>query len=266
MHSGLNTSRSKLLRVLILGGTSEASQLITSLKTIPNIEIITSLAGRLTQPKLPSGTVRIGGFGGIEGLTSYLIAEHICAVVDATHPFAAKISKSAEVACDRLDIPLLAFERPPWKPIDKWINVPDAHVAASLIDKSENRVFLSIGRQDIGAFKLCTQAWFLIRTIDPPEDFLPIRCRLILERGPFHLGAEIDMLRKSSINILITKNSGGIATYPKIEAARELGIKVIVINRPKKHSVATISDLGELVQELAKVCELKSLTRSKQGT
>lgn len=202
-------------RVLILGGTSEAFQLATILTARPYLTVITSLAGRLTKPHLPGGMVRIGGFGGVDGLMSYLQEKSIDVVIDVTHPFAAQISRNAEQACRKMNVPLLSFERPPWSAIeqDQWTHVADMHAAALLVGKSNSRIFLSIGRQEVGAFAHCTNSWFLIRAIDRPAEPLPPHCRVILDRGPFDLDAESKLLREESINLLITKNSGGPSTY-----------------------------------------------------
>jgi precorrin-6A/cobalt-precorrin-6A reductase len=250
-------------RILILGGTSEAAQLATMLAA-SELTVVSSLAGRLSQPQLPNGAVRIGGFGGVEGLISYLRAEAIRAVVDMTHPFAARISKNAEQACGALHIPLLAFERPRWVPVqgDRWTHVADMPAAASLIRRHSSRIFLSIGRQEIGAFASCEVPWFLIRAIDQPTAPLPPRSRVILDRGPFDLVSELKLLREQALDLLITKESGGAATYPKLEAARTCGIPVILIDRPAKHTISTISDLGDLANTLRQMFESTPIERN----
>ncbi|AXC14315.1 Cobalt-precorrin-6x reductase [Acidisarcina polymorpha] len=264
MRAGIDPMTFPSPRILILGGTHEASRLATILANNRDLTVITSLAGRLSQPHLPAGIVRIGGFGGPDGLTSYLREEAISAVLDVTHPFAAQISRNAEQACRNLDVPLLAFERPAWERVegDLWMHVADVPAAAALVNKWNHRIFLSIGRQQVGAFAECRDAWFLIRAIDYPTDPLPPRSKLILERGGFDLQSELKMLREESIEILITKNSGGTVTYPKIEAARKLGIRVIMIDRPAAPNHSTFSDLGKLVGGLAQVLESSAIMRS----
>lgn len=248
-------SRTHLVRVLILGGTSEASELARHLAPRPDLTVISSLAGRVSQPRLPTGIVRVGGFGGVAGLISYLVHEDIGVVIDATHPFASKISGNVELACNTLKLPLIALERPPWAPNenDCWCTVPDAQAAASIVNYQSKRVFLSIGRQDLGAFSNCEFAWFLVRAIDPPCERLPANSELILRRGPFHLKDELQMLHGNSINVIVSKNSGGAATYPKIEAARELQIPVVMINRPRKHTVPTVSRLDDVFIRLGEI-------------
>jgi precorrin-6A/cobalt-precorrin-6A reductase len=217
------------------------------------LTVISSFAGRVSQPRLPAGIIRVGGFGGVSGLISYLVDESIDVVIDATHPFASKISGNAELACNTLSVPLIALERPPWGPKvhDCWFAVPDVQAAASMVNHKRNRVFLSIGRQELGAFSNCEDSWFLVRTIDEPNEKLPANWKLILERGPFHLNDELQMLRNESISLIVSKNSGGRATYPKIEAARALRIPVVMIDRPQKHNLPTVARPEDVLQKLA---------------
>jgi precorrin-6A/cobalt-precorrin-6A reductase len=209
----------------------------------------------VSQPQLPTGIVRVGGFGGVAGLVSYLVDENIDVVIDATHPYASKISGNAELACNILSLPLIALERPPWEPKqhDCWRVVPDVKATASIVNHKHNRVFLSIGRQELGAFSNCEEAWFLVRTIDRPEEKLPAHSKLILKRGPFHLKDELQMLRDESINLIVSKNSGGTATYSKIEAARTLKIPVIMIDRPRKHAPPTVARIDDVLQKLSEL-------------
>jgi precorrin-6A/cobalt-precorrin-6A reductase len=255
MQSVTTPTRTHAARVLILGGTSEASEIATHLAARSDVTVISSLAGRVSQPRLPAGVVRVGGFGGIAGLISYLVDEKIGVVIDATHPFASKISGNAELACNTLSLPLIALERPPWEPNehDSWCTVPDAQAAASMVNHQRNRVFLSIGRQELGAFSNCEDAWFLVRAIDAPSETLPAKSKLILKRGPFHLNDELQMLRSESISLIVSKNSGGPATYSKIEAARTLSIPVVMIDRPRKHNVPTVPQPDDVLQKLAQL-------------
>jgi precorrin-6A/cobalt-precorrin-6A reductase len=239
-------------RILILGGTTEAFEVAERLTGRPNVKVVYSLAGRVAHPKLPPGEVRIGGFGGVDGLRSYLLAHGISAVIDATHPYAAKISHNAYQVCHSVNIPLIAYQRPPWQrqPQDNWHSVPNPQAAAVLIDRENNRVFLSIGRQELDAFSHCRHAYFLIRAIDQPEAQRPSNSQFILDRGPFALAGELEMLRTHCINWIVSKNSGGPATYPKIEAARELQIPIAMIDRPYKQAAVSLSHPDEIVRFL----------------
>jgi precorrin-6A/cobalt-precorrin-6A reductase len=253
MQSVTNPTRSHSPRVLILGGTTEASELATRLAARADLTVISSFAGRVSHPRLPAGIIRVGGFGGVSGLISYLLDESIEVVIDATHPFASQISGNAELACNALSVPLISLERPPWelKEHDCWWAVPDVHAAASMVNLKCNRVFLSIGRQELGAFSKCEDAWFLVRAIDEPNEKLPANSKLILQRGPFHLNDELQMLRSESISLIVSKNSGGTATYSKIQAARALRIPVVMIDRPRKHNLPTLARPDDVLQKLA---------------
>lgn len=246
---GLNTLRP---RVLILGGTGEGAQLAERLAERIDLTVISSLAGRVSQPKLPKGPVRVGGFGGLDALASYLVNEKIKVVIDATHPFAAKISQNAELAASRTGLPFIALLRPPWRGLasDRWHEVPDFQNAAEFVDTKMGRVFLSIGRQELGSFSGCSNAWFLIRAIEEPTECLPPHCKVLLRRGPFELDEELQLLREHSINCLVSKNSGGPATYTKIEAARSLDIPVVMINRPIKHTVQAVETVDDAIAKL----------------
>src|SRR5580698_5769353 len=161
--------------VLVLGGTGEGAQLETRLAERTDLTVVSSLAGRVGEPKLPQGLVRVGGFGGLDALASYLVKEEIKAVIDATHPFAAKISHNAAIACNRAGVPLIALRRLPWEKVDGdlWHEVPDFQSAARFVEAKKARVFLSIGRQEVGAFSECRDTWFLIRAIEMPGEGMP---------------------------------------------------------------------------------------------
>jgi precorrin-6A/cobalt-precorrin-6A reductase len=255
MQTGAPAIAKRQRRILILGGTSEASQLAMRLTGRTGLTVMSSLAGRVSQPNMPVGIVRIGGFGGVDGLTSYLAKERVDVVIDATHPFASKISRNAELACNASSVPLIPFERPPWQPQqgDRWFPVPDAQSAASLANRPDNRVFLSIGRQELDAFSECEDAWFLVRTIDEPQYKLPKNSKLILQRGPFDLNEERQLLRNESISLIVSKNSGGAATYSKIQAARELHILVIMIDRPPKQGSPAMGQLDDVLTRLTEL-------------
>jgi precorrin-6A/cobalt-precorrin-6A reductase len=219
------------IRVLILGGTSEAVQLAEACAEVPDLEITTSLAGRTRTPCAPPGALRIGGFGGADGLERYLRAQGIDRLVDATHPFALQIGRNAVQACRAAGVPRLRLLRPPWQrqPGDRWIEVESLAEAARWLPPRA-RVFLSVGRSDLGAFAGLEQ-WFLVRTIEPAEPCLA-NARWLAERGPFRLEDEAALLREHEVDVLVTKASGGEATYAKLAAARQLGLKVIMVRRP----------------------------------
>lgn len=231
-------------RVLILGGTSEARALADRLATRAEFDVISSLAGRVAQPRLPAGRVRVGGFGGIDGLAQLLRSERIGAVIDATHPFATRISDNAEAACRRAQVPLLALTRVPWARAagDDWRDVRDIGEAAALAASLGRSIFVTTGRQSAAAFAPYDR-WFLIRVIDPPAPPLPVRHELVLQRGPFTLEDERRLMRERAIDVLVSKNSGGDAAYAKIVAARELAIAVVMVQRPLRNSVACVDSV-----------------------
>ena len=240
------------LRVLILGGTSEGAQLAARLSGRANLSVISSLAGRVVDLRLPEGEVRVGGFGGVDGLASYLVNEKIAIVIDVTHPYAARISQNAEIACGRTGLPLIVLDRPPWNRVDgdRWHEVDDFESAAMLVNVKNARIFLSIGRQELASFSACSNAWFLIRAIEKPTEHLPQHHQLVLQRGPFQLEDELQLLRGHAIDYVVSKNSGGSATYSKVEAARSLGIPIVMVRRPLKHSVETFQTIEAVVAKL----------------
>lgn len=213
--------------MLLLGGTGEARALAHRLA---GHDVVTSLAGRVADPRLPEGEVRIGGFGGADGLADWLVERRIEAVVDATHPYAARITANANAATVAVGVPALILNRPSWPASPAWERASSAGAAAATIQPGA-RVFLTIGRQQVGAFAE-VDAWFLVRSIDPPSDDLPARHELLLARGPFGYDEELALLREHRIGTLVTKNSGGPATVAKLDAARALGVRIIVIDRP----------------------------------
>ena len=223
------------MKLLILGGTTEATALAASLAGRDDLRPVLSLAGRTASPALPPIPHRIGGFGGVAGLVGYLAGERVAGVVDATHPFAARISAHAVEACAALGLPLLAFTRPPWEPAPgaRWTSVPDLGAAAQSLGATPRRVLLTVGRLGLAAFRAAPQHRYVIRTIDPPDPAdLPPDHRLVLDRGPFRLAAETALMRDAAIDVLVTKNSGGAAASAKLDAARALGIAVVAVARP----------------------------------
>jgi precorrin-6A/cobalt-precorrin-6A reductase len=225
------------MRVLILGGTTEASELTRLLANDLRFETTVSLAGRTANPKAQPVRTRIGGFGGADGLAAWLTKEEIQAVIDATHPYADQISANAVAACDRLALPLASIMRPAWRAQvgDDWREVASADAAVDALGPAPRNVFLSLGRLELGAFANASHHHYVARTIDPPGDVaLPPDIRLLFGRGPFDREAEASLLAREKIDVLVSKNSGGAATYAKIEAARELGVPVVMIARPNK--------------------------------
>ncbi|MFI5972143.1 cobalt-precorrin-6A reductase [Streptomyces sp. NPDC051452] len=220
--------------VLILGGTTEARRLAELLHGTPSITATSSLAGRVASPRLPPGETRVGGFGGAEGLAAWLRAHAVDAVVDATHPFAERISFNAARAAAATGIPLLALRRPGWMPVegDRWLEAGSLEEAARLLPALGRRVFLTTGRMGLSAFADLDELSFLVRSVDAPEPPHPPRMTVLLDRGPFTLDAERELLRHHRVDVVVTKDSGGTATAPKLTAAREAGLPVVVVRRP----------------------------------
>jgi precorrin-6A/cobalt-precorrin-6A reductase len=237
------------MRLLILGGATEASALAAAVAEREDIEAILSLAGR-TRPAPAPIPMRVGGFGGVAGLRAYLEATRIDVVIDATHPFAAQMSRHAAEACATAKIPLLAFTRPPWRGEagDRWIEVDTMAEAVDALGSAPRNVFLTQGRQQLGGFAAAPQHRYLVRAIERPDtiDALPHH-RLILARGPFKLHDEEALMREERIELVVAKNSGGEATYAKIEAARNLALPVVIVRRPAKPAVAEVERLAEVL-------------------
>jgi precorrin-6A/cobalt-precorrin-6A reductase len=238
------------MRLLLLGGTGEARALAAGLH--PDVELISSLAGRVPEPALPVGPVRIGGLGGIDGMRKWLRDERIDAVVDATHPFAATITAHAAQVCAELGLPHLVLARPAWQPGAATVVASDVEAAKTVADKGYSRIFLTTGRSGTAAFR-GVDAWFLIRAVTEPEPAnLPERHRLLLSRGPYHYEGELALLTEHRIDALVTKNSGGAMTRPKLQAAAEAGVAVVMVERPPLpagvRSVATVGEAAEWVR------------------
>jgi precorrin-6A/cobalt-precorrin-6A reductase len=242
-------------RLLILGGTGEARQLADALAGRDGLTVITSLAGRTVTPLRPAGELRIGGFGGAEGLAGYLRTAHIDLVIDATHPYAAAISRHAVAAAEATGRPLLRLERMAWQAEagDHWIEV-DSLVAAALAAPSlGRRAFLTIGIKELAAFADVPDVWFLVRLVAPPEEPPPLRSYdIILGRGPFATEAEHRLLREHRIDLIIAKNSGGTATHGKIVAARGLGLPVMLLRRPPLPPADTAGSIDQAIAWVGK--------------
>ncbi|WP_197502181.1 cobalt-precorrin-6A reductase [Mycobacterium sp. E2733] len=219
-----------MMRLLLLGGTAEGRALAKALH--PRVDIVSSLAGRVPDPALPVGPVRIGGFGGVDGLRRWLVDERIDAVIDATHPFAATMTAHAAQVCAELRVPHLVLARPAWDPGPAIVVDSDTEAAEAVANQQFSRVFLTTGRSGTRAFA-GSAAWFLIRAVTEPDPAsLPRRHRLVLSRGPYRYDGELALLREHRIDALVTKNSGGEMTRAKLDAAAALGISVVMVARP----------------------------------
>lgn len=224
------------VRLLILGGTGEARALAAALQGRPGIAVTSSLAGRVSNPALPVGEVRIGGFGGVAGLVEHLRTAPVDGLIDATHPFAATISTHAAVAAQETAVPLLVLRRPGWTEADgdDWARVPDITAAAERVAAGEpGCVFLTTGRRDLAAFAGDGDHDYLVRTVEPPDTNTPPRMTLLLDRGPYTVDGEAALMAEHGVRVLVTKDSGGPMTAAKLVAARERGIPVVVVDRPE---------------------------------
>jgi len=236
--------------VLVLGGTSEARVLAADLAGRPGVRVISSLAGRVRDPVLPVGEVRVGGFGGVRGLADWARSEGVDAVVDATHPFAETISAHAVAACAQAGLPLLRLARPGWhaQDGDDWHHAGSLAEAAALLPALGTRVFLTTGRQGLAAFAVLDRLWFLIRCVDPPDGAMPANREVLLARGPYARESERTLMRHFAIDVLVTKDSGGSLTAGKLAAARDLGIPVVMVRRPDSPAAVPVPAVDDAVR------------------
>jgi precorrin-6A/cobalt-precorrin-6A reductase len=242
-----------MIRALILGGTSDA-HLLADAVARAGLDATYSYGGRTRIPagqKLPT---RIGGFGGASGLAEYIRREAITHVVDATHPFAAEMSRNAVSACALTGTRLIALERAPWSksPCDKWIEVADIASAVPALPVEPAQVFLAIGRQHIAPFAAKPQHAYTLRFVDPPDATLPLpNAEVIVSRGPFALDSELEMMRARGIEWIVARNAGGTGARAKIDAARQLGLPVVMIKRPELPDRPRATSVAEVMQWLA---------------
>jgi precorrin-6A/cobalt-precorrin-6A reductase len=240
-----------MTRALILGGTADASLLAAAVARA-GLDAVYSYGGRTRTPADQPLPTHIGGFGGPGGLADYIRREGITHVIDATHPFAAEMSRNAVAACADTKTPLIALERAPWTkvPGDTWIEVPDVASAVAALPESAARVFLAIGRQHIAQFGAKPQHAYTLRFVDPPEGALPFDAEIIVSRGPFTLDGELEKMRARGLEWIVARNSGGDGARAKIDAARALGLPVIMILRPQLPERLRVESVAEVMQWL----------------
>lgn len=237
------------MRVLLLGGTAEARALAAALARRPELDVVTSLAGRTDRPAPVAGTVRVGGFGGTEGLAAFLTDRRISKVVDATHPFAVRITRQAVTACALVGVPLLVLDRPGWTagPEDRWIRVPDVDAAAREVARLPGgTVLLTLGGTGPSRFAEDGSRSYLIRAVQPPPDPLPPKHTLLLSRGPFTPDTETALFARHHVIALVARDSGGRWTTAKLTAAARRGVPVIMIDRPPRPPASTVTSVDEV--------------------
>lgn len=233
------------MRVLLLGGTTEATALAARLK-VSGIDTVLSYAGRTKTPARQPVETRIGGFGGPAGMLEYLRSGSFSHVIDATHPFAAQMSRNAYTACTAFGTPLIRLERPAWQPQsgDDWIYAATLEDAAAALPNDPARVFLAIGRQHVGVFATRPEHFYLLRFVDPPKGhpLLP-KTDTVIARGPFDAESDAALLRQHRISHVVTKNAGGTGAEAKLLAARQLGLRVIMVARPSLPDTTIAPDI-----------------------
>jgi precorrin-6A/cobalt-precorrin-6A reductase len=239
-----------MTRILILGGTAEARQVAGRLAGRTGLEIRLSLAGRTATPAAQPVPIRVGGFGGADGLAKYLVAERIDALIDATHPYANAISANAVAAARQSGVPSIALRRPPWLAVagDRWVVVSDVGEAVRAIGQTPRRVFVALGRNELAPFRYAPQHYYLIRSVDPVEPPLPLpHVGYVTGRGPFSEADDHALMTEHRIDVVVAKNSGGTATYGKIAAARALGIDVIMLRRPPPPDAVAVETIEDAI-------------------
>lgn len=240
------------MRVLLLGGTTEAGRMAQALADA-GVDAIYSYAGRTEAPMGQPIHMRVGGFGGVDGLRAYLEAEGISHVIDATHPFAAQMSGNAVAACMAEGVPLIALERAAWVAGegDRWMHVDDIPAAVAALDGPVRRVFLAIGRQHLEPFAAQPQHRYLLRLVDAPTGALPLPLAdVVVARGPFDVAGDTALMRAHGIEVVVAKNAGGKGAVAKIAAARALGLPVVMIDRPVVPERKVVGTVGGVMEWL----------------
>jgi len=238
------------MKILILGGTEEARLLAERLVAMGH-DVTTSLAGRTSTPLLPRGALKSGGFGGGDGLGKYLIEGQFDRVVDATHPYATEIKQGAVRGAAMADVRLVRLTRPPWQEAQpgSWIHVTTSFDAASRLPRGA-RVLLTVGHTGLDAYLARTDCSFVVRSIEPPDRSLPANVTSLIARPPFYPLGELQLLQEQGITHLVTKNSGGVQTAAKLEAAYELGLTVLMIARPELPPAHEVPTVGQAIAAL----------------
>ncbi len=242
-----------MTRILLLGGTTEASALAKTLAGA-GMDAVFSYAGRTAHPVSQPLPTRVGGFGGIEGFAAYLEAENITHVVDATHPFAAQMSSNAVHACEATGVPLCAFERPAWQAGegDQWLHTDSIEEAVNALPDTPARVFLAIGKQNLTQFAAKPQHHYLLRLVDAPETPLPLPHTTVeIARGPFGAAGDTALLQRHAITHVVAKNAGGAGAAAKLTAARNLALPVIMIGRPEVPQRPVMGNVAEVMAWLS---------------
>jgi len=253
------------MRLLILGGTTEASELGRLLAADARVDGQISLAGRTKNPMPQPLPMRSGGFGGVVGLVAYLREHSIDALIDATHPFAARMTAHAVTAAREANTPLLVLLRPAWQPFpgDRWTMVADMQAAATALGPVPHRVFLTVGQMDIVPFRAVPQHRYVLRSVEPPPpNVLPPHVTVIAARGPFAEANELRLLEDHRIDVIVTKNSGGSATEGKLAAARALGVPVVMVERPPAPSARTVATVAEALAWLERFHASRAANRA----
>jgi precorrin-6A/cobalt-precorrin-6A reductase len=241
------------MNLLILGGTTEATALARALAGDARFSATLSFAGVTRRPAAQPIPTRVGGFGGVVGLVQYLRQHHIGALVDATHPFATRMTANAIAAARQTDTTLLVVLRPAWQPTtgDRWTMVESMDAAAAMLGSPPRRVLLTVGQKDLAPFRAAPWHHYVLRSVDPPAaKALPPHVTVIAARGPFALADEERLLHDERIDVVVTKNSGGSATAGKLAAARNLGLPVVMLARPPLPQTATVGSVGQVLEWL----------------
>jgi precorrin-6A/cobalt-precorrin-6A reductase len=237
--------------ILILGGTTEASALAQAVAE-RGFGAVFSYAGRVGTPKAQPLPIRVGGFGGAKGLAAYLRGNAITHVIDATHPFAARMSSNAVRACAETDVALAAFSRPAWQPVkgDQWRHVADIDAAIAALDGAPKRVFLALGRMHLAGFAAQPQHRYLLRLVDDPGAKPLANCDVVVARGPFSCKGDMALMQQYDIQLVVSKNSGGTGARAKLDAARDLGLPVLMIDRPVLPARLELDTVSEVLDWL----------------